>query len=67
MKFPNGSVVEYNYRKHPLLGGEIVSNVGTVIGETVVGSDSAYIIRPLDCSAAVHVREGGVYLLKGAA
>ena len=56
----NGTQVFYTYRKHFLLGGEVVSGKGPIIGRTVVGSDAAYIIKPADGSDCVHVRVQGV-------
>ena len=56
----NGTQVTYSYRKHYLLGGEVISGTGTITGETVVGSDAAYIIKPADGSPSVHVRKQGV-------
>lgn len=57
----NGTQVTYTYRKHYLLGGEVVSGTGTITGETIVGSEPAYIIKPADGSASVHVRKQGVH------
>jgi hypothetical protein len=56
----NGTQVTYTYRKHHLLGGEVVSGNGVITGETIVGSDAAYIIKPADGSPSVHVRKQGV-------
>lgn len=56
----NGTQVTYTYRKHYLLGGEVVSGTGSIIGRTVVGSDDAYIIKPTDGAECVHVRVQGV-------
>lgn len=56
----NGQQVHYTYRKHYLLGGEVVSGRGVITGETIVGSDPAYIIKPADGSPSVHVRKQGV-------
>jgi hypothetical protein len=56
----NGTQVTYSYRTHYLLGGELVSGTGTVIGRTVVGTDDAYIVKPADGSDCVHVRVQGV-------
>lgn len=56
----NGTQVAYTYRKHYLLGGEVVSGIGSIIGRTVVGSDDAYIIKPADGTECVHVRAQGV-------
>ena len=56
----NGTQVTYTYRRHYLLGGEVVSGNGTIIGETIVGTDRAYIIKPADGSPSVHVRKQGV-------
>lgn len=50
-----GAQVSFQYRKPACMGGEMVSGAGVVIGETIVGTDPAYIIKPTqgDC---VHVR-----------
>jgi hypothetical protein len=56
----NGTQVTYTYRQHYLLGGAVISGTGTVTGETIVGSDRAYIIKPADGSPSVHVRKQGV-------
>lgn len=56
----NGQQVTYSYRKHYLLGGELVSGTGTITGETIVGTEPAYIIKPADGSPSVHVRKQGV-------
>lgn len=56
----NGQQVTYTYRKHYLLGGEFVSGRGVITGETIVGNDRAYIIKPADGSPSVHVRKQGV-------
>ena len=56
----NGQQVTYTYRKHYLLGGEVVSGRGVITGETIVGSEPAYIIKPSDGSPCVHVRKQGV-------
>lgn len=56
----NGTQVTYTYRKHYLLGGEVVSGTGTITGETIVGSEPAYIIKPADGTPSVHVRKQGV-------
>lgn len=56
----NGTQVTYTYRKHYLLGGEIVIGTGTIAGETIVGTEPAYIIKPADGSPSVHVRKQGV-------
>lgn len=53
----NGTQVTYTYRKHHLLGGELVSGSGTITGETIVGTERAYIIKPADGSPSVHVRK----------
>lgn len=55
----NGTKVSYQYRKHPILGGELVEGTGTVIGRTVVGTQDAYVIKP-DSGDVVHVRVQGV-------
>jgi hypothetical protein len=55
-----GQQVSYSYRKHRLLGGAIVVGSGVIVGETVVGADPAYIIKPADGSPVVHVRKQGV-------
>jgi hypothetical protein len=57
----NGTQVTYTYRKHYLLGGEVVSGKGTITGETIVGNESAYIIKPVDGTPSVHVRKQGVH------
>jgi hypothetical protein len=56
----NGQQVTYTYRQHHLLGGAVISGTGTVTGETIVGNDRAYIIKPADGSPSVHVRTQGV-------
>lgn len=56
----NGAKVTYTYRKHYLLGGELVNGSGVIAGETIVGSEPAYIIKPADGSPSVHVRKQGV-------
>ena len=56
----NGTQVTYTYRKHYLLGGDVVSGTGTITGETVVGTEPAYIIKPADGTPSVHVRKQGV-------
>ena len=56
----NVTQVTYTYRKHHLLGGEVVEGVGTIVGETLVGSEPAYIIKPTDGTPVVHVRKQGV-------
>lgn len=55
-----GTQVSYQYRRHPLLGGDLVSGFGVVTGETVVGTERALIIKPNDGSPSVHVRFAGV-------
>ncbi len=57
----NGQQVTYTYRKHYLLGGEVVSGKGTITGETIVGTEPAYVIKPADGSPSVHVRKQGVH------
>lgn len=54
------TAVSYQYRQHHLLGGAQVSGTGRVIAETIVGTDSAYVIKPDDGSDCVHVRVQGV-------
>jgi hypothetical protein len=54
-----GTRVSYQYRTHPLLGGELVIGVGTVTGRTVVGVEDAYTVKP-DSGDTVHVRFAGV-------
>jgi hypothetical protein len=62
----NGQQVTFQYRKHYLLGGDVVRGEGVVIGQTIVGTEPAYIIQPTsgDC---VHVRYQGVWALTVAA
>lgn len=55
-----GQQVTFTYRKHHLLGGELVSGRGVITGETIVGADRAYIIKPTDGSPSIHVRKQGV-------
>lgn len=62
MKYPIGSLVEYSYRRHYLLGGEVLSGTGRIVGETVIGNDAGYVIKPDDSSDCVHIRESGVSL-----
>ena len=59
----NETQVSYQYRTHYLLGGEMVYGTGVVIGWTMVGSDRAYIIKPIGCGPVVHVRCTGVRAL----
>lgn len=56
----NGTRVSFQYRTHQLLGGELVSGYGVVIGQTVVGSDDAYVVQPVGGEAVIHVRFAGV-------
>lgn len=58
-----GQKVAYTYRQHYLLGGAVSSGTGIVTGETIVGTESAYIIQPTDGSPSVHVRKQGVHAL----
>jgi hypothetical protein len=55
-----GAQVTFQYRKPACMGGEMVRGAGVVIGQTIVGSDDAYIIKPTqgDC---VHVRAARVW------
>lgn len=55
-----GTKVSFQYRTHHLLGGELISGVGTVTGETIVGTQNAYAIKPNDGGDTVHVRCAGV-------
>lgn len=58
-KITNGTNVSYQYRQHHLLGGMLIHGEGTVISETVVGTENAYIIKPTS-GDVVHVRFAGV-------
>jgi len=58
-KIQPGAQVVFQYRKHYLLGGELISGEGVVIGETIVGTSPAYIIKPTN-GDVVHVRYQGV-------
>lgn len=60
---PTGSQVSFQYRQHPILGGSLISGTGTVIDWTMVGTDRAYIIKPVDGGDVVHVRFAGVSVL----
>jgi len=54
-----GTRVSFQYRTHHLLGGELISGFGTITGETIVGTQNAYVIKP-DDGDTVHVRCAGV-------
>lgn len=56
----DGIRVSYQYRKHHLLGGELVTGAGTVLHRVVIGTDDGYAIQPADGNAVVHVRHTGV-------
>lgn len=56
----NGTRVSFQYRTHHLLGGELISGVGVVTGDTIVGTQNAYVIKP-DNGETVHVRFAGVH------
>lgn len=56
---PNGTRVSFQYRRHQILGGELVQGFGVVMDRTVVGGHNAYSIRP-DVGGWVHVRFSGV-------
>jgi len=58
-KIAKGTAVSFQYRQHHLLGGALIAGEGVVIGETVVGTDLAYIIKPT-AGDVVHVRYAGV-------
>lgn len=58
-----GTQVSYQYRKHHLLGGEMVHGTGKVLDWTMVGTDRAYVIEPTDCGPVVHVKCPGVRAL----
>lgn len=58
-----GTQVTFSYRKHYLLGGELVTGTGRITGETVVGAEPAFIIKPDDGGDSVHVRQQGVSLV----
>lgn len=55
-----GAQVEYQYRVS-MPGAPLVRGSGVVIGETIVGVQNAYIIKPADGSDCVHVRCSGVW------
>ena len=55
----NGARVSFQYRQHHLLGGALISGLGVVTGETIVGNVNAYVIKP-DAGDTVHVRFAGV-------
>lgn len=54
-----GTRVSFQYRTHPILGGELVSGHGVVMNYTVVGVEDAYVVKP-DSGDTVHVRFAGV-------
>ena len=55
-----GTQVSYQYRKHQLLGGELVTGTGEVLHRVVIGTDDGYAIKPNDGGDVVHVRHAGV-------
>lgn len=64
-----GSQVTFRYcvgsggaAPHRAFAGLTVVGQGEIVGETIVGSSDAYIIKPADGSACVHVRRSGVTL-----
>lgn len=59
-RIESNTAVSYSYRQHYLLGGARISGKGVVIGQTIVGSEDAYIIKPQDGSDCIHVRAAGV-------
>lgn len=54
-----GTQVTFQYRRHQLLGGALVSGSGVVLDWTMVGTDRAYVIKP-DAGDVIHVRFAGV-------
>jgi len=58
-KITTGTKVSYQYRQHQLLGGALIQGYGVIIGETIVGTDRAYVIKPT-AGDVVHVRFAGV-------
>lgn len=58
-KLTAGTRVNFQYRQHHLLGGQMVSGTGVVTDWTIVGSQEAYVIKP-DSGDTVHVRFSGV-------
>lgn len=60
-KIQNGAQVGYQYRA-AMQGSPLVRGTGTVIGETIVGVQNAYIIKPADGSDCIHVRCSGVWV-----
>jgi hypothetical protein len=55
----NGTRVNFQYRQHQILGGEMVCGSGVVTDWTIVGNQRAYVIQP-DNGDTVHVRFSGV-------
>lgn len=66
MQVKQGDPVEYQYRKHYMLGGELVQGTGFVLDEVVIGTDRGYAIKPTDGTPVVHVRCAGVRALEAA-
>lgn len=60
-KIQTGSQVSFQYRAPACWGGNLIRGEGVVIGETIVGVSSAYVIKPADGSDCVHVRCAGVW------
>ena len=54
-----GARVNFQYRQHPILGGQLITGSGVVQDWTMVGTDRAYVIKP-DAGDTVHVRFAGV-------
>lgn len=55
----NGTRVNFQYRQHPIIGGELVTGSGVVQDWTMVGTERAYVIKS-DSGDTVHVRFAGV-------
>lgn len=55
----DGTEVSFQYRRHHLLGGELVTGTGRVLHRVVIGSDDGYAIQPVK-GDVVHVRAAGV-------
>lgn len=59
-----GSQVAFQYTLDRLIGGRTVRGTGVVVGESIVGTSNAYVIKPDDGSDCVHVRCTGVSRLE---
>ena len=60
MPYIVGELVEYFFRRSPLVGGGDVHGTGVIVGHTLVGTNDAYVIKPDNGGECIHVLYSGV-------